>query len=143
MLLGVKGLRQQWPSISAGIDASGLPEDLDIHHLIVNDWEDLEAPQNVCIASIPTVFNPSLAPPGKATVHAYTAGNEPYSLWEGLDRRSQEYKDLKVCLCSADNCTYIGDPAVNRPCAGQVHLYWAVLWRLHGTFVTDPLPGKS
>ena len=81
---------------AAGIDAAGLPEDLDIHHLIVNSWEDLEAPQNVCIASIPTVFNASLAPPGKAVVHAYTAGNEPYLLWEGLDRRSQEYKQLKV-----------------------------------------------
>ena len=82
----------------AGIDARGLPEDLDIHHLIVNSWEDLEAPQNVCIASIPTVFNASLAPPGKAVVHAYTAGNEPYSLWEGLDRRSHEYKTLKASL---------------------------------------------
>ena len=81
---------------AAGIDAAGLPEDLDIHHLIVNSWEDLEAPQNVCIASISTVFNASLAPPGKAVVHAYTAGNEPYMLWEGLDRRSQEYKQLKV-----------------------------------------------
>lgn len=62
----------------------------------MNGWEDLEAPQNVCIASIPTVYNASLAPPGKAVVHAYTAGNEPYSLWEGLDRRGQEYKQLKV-----------------------------------------------
>ena len=85
-----------WIWGAAGIDAAGLPDDLDIHHLIVNNWEDLEAPQNVCIASIPTVFNASLAPPGKAVVHAYTAGNEPYSLWEGLDRRSQEYKQLKV-----------------------------------------------
>ena len=50
----------------------------------------------MCIASIPTVFNAELAPPGKALVHAYTAGNEPYSPWQGLDRRSPEYKHLKV-----------------------------------------------
>ena len=80
----------------AGINAEGLPADLDCHHLIVNSWEDLEAPQNVCIGSIPTVFNPRLAPPGKALVHAYTAGNEPYSVWEGLDRNSEEYRQLKV-----------------------------------------------
>ena len=85
-------------SFAAGIDAEGLPEDLDIHHLVVNSWEDLEAPQNMCIASIPTVFNASLAPPGKAVVHAYTAGNEPYSLWEGQDTRSEKYKQLKVAL---------------------------------------------
>ena len=32
---------------------------------------------------------------GKHVVHAYTAGNEPYSIWEGLDRKSEEYKELK------------------------------------------------
>ena len=113
----------QGSSTCAGIDASGLPEDLDIHHLVVNDWEDLEAPQNVCIASIPTVFNPSLAPPGKATVHAYTAGNEPYSLWEGLDRRSQEYKDLKVRVGFTHHFFNIGGLALKWPgahcCAGS------------------------
>lgn len=48
------------------------------------------------IASIPSTLSPGLAPPGKHLVHAYTAGNEPYEIWEGLDRRSPEYKRLKV-----------------------------------------------
>ena len=52
--------------------------------------------QNVTIASIPSTLSPGLAPPGKHLVHAYTAGNEPYEIWEGLDRRSPEYKRLKV-----------------------------------------------
>ena len=52
--------------------------------------------QNVTIASIPSTLSPGLAPPGKALVHAYTAGNEPYEIWEGLDRRSPEYKRLKA-----------------------------------------------
>jgi hypothetical protein len=34
-------------------------------------------------------------PAGKAVVHTYTAGNEPYSVWEGLQRGSKEYEDLK------------------------------------------------
>ena len=80
----------------AGIDATGLDPDLDCHHLVVNDWHDLEASQNVCIISIPTVFDKSLAPAGKATIHAYVAANEPYGIWEGLDRKSKEYQDLKV-----------------------------------------------
>lgn len=57
---------------------------------------DIEKEQNVSIVSIPTVFNPSLAPEGKHLIHAYCAANESYSRWEGLDRKSQEYKDLKV-----------------------------------------------
>lgn len=32
---------------------------------------------------------------GKAVVHTYTAGNEPYAVWEGLERGSKEYEELK------------------------------------------------
>eukprot|EP00884_Botryococcus_braunii_P008504 jgi/Botrbrau1/17655/Bobra.0166s0083.1 len=78
-----------------GINAEGLPPDLDCHHLFVNSWDDLEAPQNVCIASIPSVFSPHHAPEGKAVVHAYTAGNEPYSIWENLERNTAAYRNLK------------------------------------------------
>ena len=79
-----------------GIDATGLPSDLECHHLIVNDWKDIRGEQNICIISIPTVFDPSLAPPGKAVVHAYTAANEPFDLWKDLDRSSPEYQALKI-----------------------------------------------
>lgn len=79
-----------------GIKASGLPSDLDCHHLIVNDWSlGINAPQNVCLVSIPTVFDPSLAPPGQHTIHAYTAGNEPYHFWKDLNRQSSQYAALK------------------------------------------------
>ncbi|KAG0568596.1 hypothetical protein KC19_6G031900 [Ceratodon purpureus] len=79
-----------------GIDATGLPSDLECHHLVLNDWKvGVGAPQNVCLVSIPTVFDPSLAPTGCHVVHAYTAGNEPYSIWKGMDRKSPEYAALK------------------------------------------------
>jgi phytoene dehydrogenase-like protein len=88
-----------------GIDAAGLPPGLDCHHLFVNSWADLRAPQNVCIASIPTVFDPGMAPPGKATVHAYTAANEPWEVWEGQRRGTPAYEALKreraQCLWAA------------------------------------------
>lgn len=50
----------------------------------------------MCIISIPTQFDPSLAPEGKAVVHAYVAANEPFSIWKDLDRKSEKYKQLKV-----------------------------------------------
>ncbi|CAI9101533.1 OLC1v1038876C1 [Oldenlandia corymbosa var. corymbosa] len=80
-----------------GFDAEGLPEDLGIHHIVVNEWErGVDADQNVVLISIPSVLSPDLAPPGKHVLHAYTPGTEPFGLWEGLDRRSSEYKDLKA-----------------------------------------------
>jgi phytoene dehydrogenase-like protein len=71
----------------SGLPASGIVKKLHAtlltHGLflvqIVNSWDArIESPQNVCIVSIPTIFDPNLAPPGKHVVHAYTAGNEPY-----------------------------------------------------------------
>ncbi|KAG5185959.1 amine oxidase [Tribonema minus] len=80
-----------------GIDAAGLEElKLNIHYTVINTWDEpIDAPLNMVIVSIPTVLDPGLAPPGKHAVHAYMAGNEPYSLWEGLQRGSKEYEELK------------------------------------------------
>ena len=79
-----------------GIDAGGLRPDLACHYIVVNDWErGVTAPQNVVLVSIPSILNPSLAPPGKHAIHIYTPGNEPYELWQGMNRRSEEYARQK------------------------------------------------
>jgi carotene isomerase len=79
-----------------GIDAAGLPPNLACHHIVVNDWSlGITAPQNVVLVSIPSLIDPSLAPPGKQTIHVYTPGNEPYALWQGMDRRSEAYQQQK------------------------------------------------
>ncbi|KAI8024955.1 hypothetical protein LOK49_LG02G02790 [Camellia lanceoleosa] len=80
-----------------GFDAEGISEDLKIHHIVVNDWErGVDADQNVVLISIPSVLSPDLAPPGKHVLHAYMPGTELFGLWEGLDRKSAEYKELKT-----------------------------------------------
>jgi carotene isomerase len=62
-----------------GIDATGLDE-LAIHHVVLHDRDrPLTAPGNTCMISIPSVLDPSLAPPGKHTIHAYTL--EPWDNW--------------------------------------------------------------
>jgi phytoene dehydrogenase-like protein len=79
-----------------GIDAAGLPDDLACHYIVVNDWrQGIAAPQNIVLISLPSRLDPSLAPPGKQVIHAYTPGNEPYALWQGLDRRSPAYAKQK------------------------------------------------
>jgi len=79
-----------------GIDATDLPPDLACHYIVVNDWDvGITAPQNLVLISIPSVLDPSLAPPGKHTIHVYTPGNEPYALWESLKVGTPEYKEQK------------------------------------------------
>lgn len=80
--------------LHVGIDAKGLPKDLESHHVSVKHW-DVRAPGNVVIISIPSLLDSSLAPAGKHCIHAYLAGNEPYDLWQGLKRTQPEYKALK------------------------------------------------
>jgi phytoene dehydrogenase-like protein len=63
---------------------------------VVNDWNrGVDAEQNVVLISVPTVLGKGLAPPGKHVLHAYTPGTEPFSFWEGLDRKSVDYRRLK------------------------------------------------
>jgi phytoene dehydrogenase-like protein len=79
-----------------GIDGTDIPSDLPCHHMIVNDWErGVTAEQNVVAVSIPSLLDPSLAPPGKHVIHVYTPATEPYSLWAGLKRNSEAYQQQK------------------------------------------------
>ncbi|GAX44270.1 amine oxidase [Tolypothrix sp. NIES-4075] len=80
-----------------GIDATRLQRNLGIHYIVVNDWDKgITAPQNVVLISIPSVLDPSLAPAGKHVIHVYTPGNEPFSIWQGMERNSEEYALLKL-----------------------------------------------
>jgi len=79
-----------------GIDGRDLPADLACHHIVVQDWNlGIASPQNLALISIPSLLDPTLAPLGKQVIHAYTPGSEPYDLWQGLDRRSEAYRQQK------------------------------------------------
>ena len=63
---------------------------------MVDDWnKGVDGEQNVVLISVPSVHSKDLAPAGKHVLHAYTPGTEPFSLWEGLDRKSADYRRLK------------------------------------------------
>ena len=94
---------QQWMYFDAeeslpGGGADGLSERVleSIHHIVVPSWEELTAPQQTVFVSIPSLLDPSLAPAGRHVLHAYVPATEPYEVWEGMDRRSDEYKALKA-----------------------------------------------
>lgn len=63
---------------------------------MVDDWnKGVDGEQNVVLISVPSALSKDLAPTGKHILHAYTPGTEPFSLWEGMDRKSAEYRRLK------------------------------------------------
>jgi len=90
--------------LHAAIDGSGLPteasEAFPAQWAVVETWADdgegVEAPRNVVLVSMPSLLDPSLAPPGKHVIHAYTPATEAYRDWEGMDPKSAEYKAKKA-----------------------------------------------
>ena len=64
------------------IPKDGLPDDLDCHHSVLDFDRPIKDEQNMVIISIPTVFDPSLAPEGYHVVHAYTAACDSFDQWE-------------------------------------------------------------
>jgi phytoene dehydrogenase-like protein len=87
----VQEMRQQADSMTMtdsfmhlhlGIPKEGLPADLECHHSVLDFGIDITAEQNMVIISIPTVFDPSLAPEGYHIVHAYTAACDSFDDWQ-------------------------------------------------------------
>ena len=89
-----------------GINGDGIDIDkLGGHHVVVrNENESICQPGNVCMISIASVWEPSMAPPGYHCIHAYTM--EPYAGWERgpgykekkLERSAKLYEALEVII---------------------------------------------
>lgn len=78
-----------------GIRAEGL-DGLTIHHVVVHDTDQaVTQPGNTCMISIPSVLDPTLAPPGHHAIHAYTL--EPWQGWQ----RDATYTDRKQAKAEA------------------------------------------
>lgn len=67
-----------------GIPNDGLPQDLECHHSVLDFRKNITDEQNMVIISIPTVFDPSLAPDGYHVIHAYTAACDNFDEWESF-----------------------------------------------------------
>jgi phytoene dehydrogenase-like protein len=75
--------------------------DLPIHHVWVGDWRrGIRAERNVVVLSMPSVLDPSLAPPGHQVLHGYTPASEPWELWRHLERGTPAYSRQKAERCS-------------------------------------------
>ena len=79
-----------------GIKADGLDlTELGGHHVVVSDeTKPIDAPGNVCMISIASVWEPDMAPEGHHALHAYTM--EPFEGWErgeGYEERKRERSD--------------------------------------------------
>ena len=75
-------------------------QQLPIHHVWVGDWQrGIGAERNMAVLSMPSLLDPSMAPAGHQVLHGYTPANEPWELWQHLQRGSEPYAALKRERC--------------------------------------------
>jgi prolycopene isomerase len=136
---------QQSPSflsLHLGVRAEALSGERYCHHILLEDWDQMEAEQGTLFVSIPTLLDPDLAPPGRHIVHAFTPSW--ISTWQGLspsqyqiqkqqaaDRLIRRLEALWPQLGSHIELKEIGTPRTHR----------RFLSRSNGTY--GPIPSRD
>jgi prolycopene isomerase len=59
-------------SLHLGVQANVIPADADCHHILLENWHEMEQPEGTIFLSIPTLLDPSLAPPNCHILHTFT-----------------------------------------------------------------------
>jgi prolycopene isomerase len=77
-------------SLHLGVKAEVLPAATECHHILLEDWSQMEAEQGTLFVSIPTLLDPSLAPPGHHIVHTFTPSW--IDSWQGLSPQAYQQK---------------------------------------------------
>jgi prolycopene isomerase len=59
-------------SLHLGVKDSVIPEGTDCHHIILENWQNMETSEGTIFVSIPTLLDRSLAPSGHHIIHTFT-----------------------------------------------------------------------
>ena len=78
-------------NLHLGVEANVLPLGTDCHHIVLEDWDKMEAPEGTIFVSIPTLLDPTLAPEGYHILHVFTPSW--FDDWQGLS--ADEYEEKK------------------------------------------------
>lgn len=77
-------------SLHLGVKAEMLPSNTECHHIVLENWDDMEKEQGTIFVSIPTLLNPELAPPNYHILHVFTPSNMEY--WQKFSPQQYQYK---------------------------------------------------
>jgi prolycopene isomerase len=75
-------------SLHLGVKAEALPLGTECHHILLEDWNKIEAEEGTIFVSLPSLLDPSLAPSGCHIIHAFTPSW--LETWQGLSPTEYE-----------------------------------------------------
>ncbi len=129
-------------SIHLGVKHDLIKNDFNCHHIIVENWNQLENEKGVIFISIPTLLDSSLAPKGKHIIHAFT----PSSIdeWENLSRKDYlKKKEVYYSFLIEKISTIIPnlDQNIEHKEIGTPKTHRKFLGRFEGSY--GPIPNKK
>ena len=129
-------------SIHLGVEKKLISEKFNCHHIIVENWEELENERGVIFISIPTLLDSSLAPKDKHIIHAFT----PSSIeeWETLSRKEYIQKKEKYFSFLVEKISKIIPNLaqnIDHKEIGTPKTHKKFLGRYKGTY--GPIPNKK
>ena len=77
-------------SLHLGVNAEILPVGTECHHILLEEWNNMENPEGTIFVSIPTLLDPDLAPEGHHIIHTFTPSW--MEDWQGLSPQAYQEK---------------------------------------------------
>ena len=77
-------------SLHLGVSAEVLPKGTECHHILLEEWNNMENPEGTIFVSIPTLLDPNLAPEGHHIIHTFTPSW--IADWQGLSPKAYQEK---------------------------------------------------
>lgn len=124
-----------------GVEAKVLENNPECHHIILEDWNNLEAEQGTIFVSIPTLLDRSLAPSGYHIIHTFTPSSMDY--WQGLTPKQYEFKKEEAAgrLIERLEKIFPGlDAGLDYMEIGTPRTHRRFLGRINGTY--GPIPAR-
>ena len=132
-------------SLHLGIDAAVVPEGFHCHHLLLEDWAEMEAEQGVVFLSMPTLLDPALAPAGRHILHTFTpSAIEAWKHLSPADYRAKKEADANRLIARLEAILPGLAGAIRHREVGTPRSHRRFLGRMGGSYGPIPalrLPG--
>lgn len=129
-------------SLHLGVKADVLPLGTECHHVVLENWDEMESAYGTIFVSIPTLLDPELAPAGYHILHTFT----PCWIedWQNLSAADYSYKKEEVAaqLVARLETLFPGLAAgLDYQEAGTPRTHRRFLGRIDGTY--GPIPSRK
>jgi prolycopene isomerase len=129
-------------SLHLGVNAEVLPQGTECHHVLLEDWQKMDQEQGTIFVSIPTLLDPSLAPPNRHIIHAFTPSW--LTTWQNLS--PSQYQTQKTAaaeqLIQRLESLFPGlAGAIDYQEVGTARTHRRFLGRTEGTY--GPIPARK